>query len=233
MSCRSPVGNTPHICRTFQPVAMTLGLGSGSPLFAQKAWTCTTHGIFWALRPDTSPDSHARITCVYCSATPAYIFIVPVCQRSERTANSDFYRPAQPESRRLATYPAIACWLDRLRNYRDVSFPTFLSICPCALPALALGARYQNRTGTYCLEGSRSSINLIRRNNARYYRVGQARQGRKGMDKQLFSLSLTMILSKISMNVKQISRFCKIILNDACFFSLLSSIFSSCVFYRL
>lgn len=25
------------------------------------------------------------------------------------------------------------------------------------------GARYQNRTGTYCLEGSRSAINLIRR----------------------------------------------------------------------
>ena len=32
MSCRSPFGNTPHMCRTFQPVAMTLGLGSGSPL---------------------------------------------------------------------------------------------------------------------------------------------------------------------------------------------------------
>ena len=61
------------MCRTFQPVAMTLGLGSGHPLFAQTAWTCTTHGIFWASRPDTSPDSHARITCVYCSATSAYM----------------------------------------------------------------------------------------------------------------------------------------------------------------
>ena len=141
MSCRSPFGNTPHMCRTFQPVAMTLGLGSGSPLFAQTAWTCTTHGIFWASRPDTSPDSHARITCVYCSATPAYI-------------------------------------------------------CPI-LPRRASAAR------------------------------------KKRMDKQLFSLSLIMILSKISMNVKQIPRFCKIILNDACFFLLLSNIFSSFVFYQL
>ena len=141
MSCRSPFGNTPHMCRTFKPVAMTLGIGSGSPLFAQTAWTCTTHGIFWASRPDTSPDSHARITCVYCSATPAYI-------------------------------------------------------CPI-LPRRASAAR------------------------------------KKRMDKQLFSLSLTMILSKISMNVKQISRFCKIIWNDACFFLLLSSIFSSCVFSLL
>ena len=141
MSCRSPVGNTPHMCRTFQPVAMTLGLGSGYPLFAQTAWTCTTHGIFWALRPDTSPDSHARITRVYCSATSAYI-------------------------------------------------------CPI-LPRRASAAR------------------------------------KKRMDKQLFSLSLTMILSNNFMNVKQISRFCKIIWNGACFFSLLSSIFSSCVFCRL
>ena len=68
---------------------------------------------------------------------------------------------------------------------------------------------------------------------ARYYRVGQARQGRKGWTNNFFSLSLTMILSKILMNVKQISRFCKIILNDAYFFSLLSNIFSSFVFFRL
>ena len=141
MSCRSPFGNTPHMCRTFQPVAMTLGLGSGHPLFVQAAWTCTTHGIFWASRPDTSPDSHARITCVYCSATSAYI-------------------------------------------------------CPI-LPRRASAAR------------------------------------KKRMDKQLFSLSLTTILSNNFMNVKPISRFCKIIWNDACFFLLLSSIFSSCVFYLL
>ena len=56
---------------------------------------------------------------------------------------------------------------------------------------------------------------------------------KKRMDKQLFSLSLTMILSNNFMNVKQISRFCKIIWNDACFFLLLSSIFSSCVFSLL
>ena len=31
----------------------------------------------------------------------------------------------------------------------------------------AFGARYQNRTGTYCLEGSRSAINLIRHTPAR------------------------------------------------------------------
>lgn len=33
MSCRSPVGNAPHMFRTFHPVAMTLGFGGGSPLF--------------------------------------------------------------------------------------------------------------------------------------------------------------------------------------------------------
>ena len=140
MSCRSPIGNTPHMCRTFHPVAMTLGLGSGSPLFVQTAWTCTTHGIFWASRPDTSPDSHARITCVYCSATSAYK-------------------------------------------------------CPI-LPRRASAARKK--------------------------RYGQT---------TFFAISHNDIIKNFNECQANFS-FCKIILNDACFFSLLSSIFSSCVFYR-
>ena len=48
----------------------------------------------------------------------------------------------------------------------------------------AFGARYQTRTGTYCLEGSRSAINLIRRNNARYFRVGLARQQKGGSNER-------------------------------------------------
>lgn len=77
MSCRSPFGNTPHMLHAF-------GL-----FFAQTAWTCTTHGIFWALRPDTSPDSHARITCVYCSATSAYI--CPILPRRASAARKKRY----------------------------------------------------------------------------------------------------------------------------------------------
>lgn len=46
------------------------------------------------------------------------------------------------------------------------------------------GARYQNRAGTYCLEGSRSAINLIRQNNARYFRVGLARQQKGGANEK-------------------------------------------------
>ena len=80
--------------------------------------------------------------------------------------------------------------------------------CSCTLPGrryaicprwchTAFGARYQNRTGTYCLEGSRSAINLIRRNNARYFRVGLARQQKGGSNERGKKLILwpTLILS--------------------------------------
>ena len=140
MICRSPVGNTPHICRTFKPVAMTLCLGSGSPLLRRR------HGL--------APRTASFGLCV-------------------RT----LFPILMPES--LAS-----------------TVPPRLHICPI-LPRRASAAR------------------------------------KKRMDKQLFSLSLIMILSKISMNVKQISRFYKIIWNGAYFFLLLSSIFSSCVFSPL
>lgn len=72
--------------------------------------------------------------------------------------------------------------------------------------------------------------------NACIYMPDITASGKRGKEEKdgqtTFSLSLTMILSKILMNVKQISRFCKIIWNDACFFLLLSNIFSSFVFYR-
>ena len=49
----------------------------------------------------------------------------------------------------------------------NLLYSLYAQISPVMLSASAWkhthGARYQNRTGTYCLEGSRSTINLIRR----------------------------------------------------------------------
>ena len=59
------------------------------------------------------------------------------------------------------------------------------------------GARYQNRTGTYRLEVCRSAINLIRRYEARYCRLGAGRKEDEEYGKSVKDIqSLTLIQSQ-------------------------------------
>ena len=183
---------------------MTLGLGSGSPLFSLSLVLIMLLALYQqiifgqTIAELRSASAAPLITEVCISGTFSFGFRLSAlrithnpselhgkrmaerlpARRSADSVSTGSARPSRswPDGRRDLP-PLIVGVAFAVRHSGTLPGRRY-AICPRWCHT-AFGARYQNRTGTYCFEGSRSAINLIRHTPARR-RASRKEEGEKG-----------------------------------------------------